>query len=326
MQPDCDRDASLMLSYVVRRLLFSVPTLIGVSLLIFTVMRVLPGDVVGAIYGDTPLRPADLQQIRHQLNLDQSLPSQYLHWLGSTTRLNFGTSLVSKRPISQQISRFYPVTLELAVGATIISLLVAIPVGVLSAVKQDSPIDYLGRSVTFVALAVPHFWLGILVILVLSRYFSWLPPVKFARFWEDPWRNIEQLAWPVLVLGFSHSAVLGRMTRSQVLEVIREDYVRTAYAKGLKRLTVLRVHVLKNAIIPVVTIVGLQFGALLGGTVVLERVFNLPGLGTFLITSIQNRDYPVVQALTLLAACAYIVINLSVDILYVFLNPRLRYG
>jgi peptide/nickel transport system permease protein len=218
-----------------------------------------------------------------------------------------------------------PVTLELALAAPLFALLVGVPLGVISAVKQNSPLDYLARALAITGLSVPHFWLGIVLILVLANFFNWVVPLRYAELWEDPRTNIGQLIWPVLVLGTTFTALLARVTRSAMLEVLRADYIRTARAKGLRPLAVIGRHGLRNALLPIVTVFGAQLGALISGAVVTERVFNVPGMGRYFVESVFVRDFPVVQAVVLLIALAYLIVNLAVDLTYAWLDPRIRY-
>lgn len=318
-----------MRQYVLRRLLIAVPTLFLVSVAIFLIMRVIPGDVALIILsgseGSGVADPKQMDELRHRLGLDQPLPQQYLSWVGGILRLDPGRSLKTDRPIADEIAGALPVTLELIVFSTLVSFCIAIPLGVLSAMHQDTELDYIFRVATVGGLAMPVFWTATLVILILTMAFNWMPPLGFVTLFEDPLKNIQQMVWPVLVLGYYQAAVLGRMTRSQMLEVLRQDYVRTARAKGLRELTLIYAHALKNALLPIVTLSGLQFGVLIGGTMLLEIIFVLPGLGTTLVESILSRDYPIVQTIVLLIAVLQVLVNLAVDMTYAWLDPRIRY-
>ena len=320
-----------MQQYVMRRLLMLVPTLLGVSIIVFAVMRVVPGDVAriilsGGAGGEGAASDQAVQQLREELGLNQPLPVQYVDWLWDIVRLDPGESLFTHDPIVAQIKARLPVTLELALGATAVALMIAIPVGVLSALYQDTWVDYVFRVVSVAGLSFPTFWLGVLTVLILSKYFNWVPPLGYSYPWEDPGRNLQQMIWPVLILGYWYSAVVSRMTRSAMLEVLREDYVRTARAKGLRERAVVLRHALRNALLPIITITALQFGHLMGGSVITEGIFTLPGLGTYLVDSILQRDYPVTQALVLLSATVYVALNLGVDLTYGWLDPRIRYA
>jgi peptide/nickel transport system permease protein len=312
--------------YVARRLLLAVPTLLGVSLLIFLVMRILPGDVAYVILGESGQASLeDVRKVREALGLDRPLPAQYAAWLADIARGDLGRSFWRSEPIARLIWDRGTVTAQIAVMAVVLSWVIGLPVGVLSATRQDSLLDLVARGGTILGLAVPSFWLGTLIVLLLMTGFEWFPPLRYVHPWEDPWGNFQQTALPALVLGLFLAAYAARMTRSAVLEVIREDYVRTARAKGLAELAVLSRHVLKNALLPVVTLSGVQFGALLSTSVVVEKVFNVPGLGRALVEAIAERDYMVIQNLTLTYAAAFTVLNLAVDLACAWLDPRIRY-
>lgn len=317
-----------MHQYILRRLFMLVPTLIGVSIIVFVIMRVVPGDVARMILagGDSAASEEAVQELREQLGLDRPLMEQYADWLWDMARLNPGESLFTRDPIIEAVRARFPVTLELALGAVMVALIIAVPVGVLSALFQDTWVDYVFRVVSVAGLSLPTFWLGVLTVLVLSKYFNWVPPLGYSHPWDDPVRNIQQMIWPVLILGYWYSAVVSRMTRSTMLEVLREDYIRTARAKGLRGRVVVIRHALRNALLPVITVAALQFGHLLGGSVITESIFTLPGLGTYLVDSILRRDYPVTQALIVLSAAIYVVLNLAVDVAYAWLDPRIRYS
>ena len=318
-----------MRQYLLRRFLLAIPTLFLVSITIFLVLRVIPGDVAMIILsgseGSSVANPQQMADLRHKLGLDQTLPQQYISWATGILRLDPGRSLKTDRPIADEIAGALPVTLELIIFSTLVSFCIAIPLGVLSAMHQDTELDYIFRVATVGGLAMPVFWTATLVILILTMAFNWMPPLGFVTLFEDPLKNIQQMVWPVLVLGYYQAAVLGRMTRSQMLEVLRQDYVRTARAKGLRDLTLIYAHALKNALLPIVTLSGLQFGVLIGGTMLLEIIFVLPGLGTTLVESILSRDYPIVQTIVLLIAVLQVLVNLAVDITYAWLDPRIRY-
>ena len=317
-----------MRTYVAKRLLLILPTLLGVAAVVFVIMRVIPGDVTLLILGGDQTGRIDPQQVaamRHQLGLDRSIPAQFGAWLWGVARLDFGTSLWTGQPVIDEVMVRLPLSLEVAVLATIVSVLLAIPFGMLAAVRRDSWVDYLIRLVSIGGLAIPSFWVGILVILFLVIYFGWGPPLEFTPPWVDPWANFQQLVWPVLTVGYRYAAVTTRMTRSTVLEVLREDYIRTAWAKGLRERAVVIHHALKNAMLPVIALVGTEFAFLIGGLVVTETVFTLNGVGRFVVDAVAHRDYPVVQALVFLIAFCFVMVNLLIDLTYAWLDPRIRY-
>src|SRR5262247_2786936 len=315
-----------MYKYVLRRLFMAVPVLVLASLIVFGLMRVMPGDALTALMAESGnVGQRELQHVRQSLRLDLPYYQQYLIWLGQMLSLNPGDSIFTGEPIAVSLKRAVPVTLELAALAMILGLVIAIPVGVISATRQDTAADYVGRVVAVSGLSLPDFWLGTLVITFAAIWFHWIPPIGYVSLWESPWRNLQQFLLPAAVLGFRLSAATMRMTRSTVLEVMREDYVRTAWAKGLGERIVVYKHALKNALIPVVTIVGGQLGVLLAGTVVVETIFALPGMGRLTVEAILFRDYPVVQTNVMLVATALVTLNLLVDLTYAWLDPRIRY-
>ena len=317
-----------MRTYLAKRLLLIVPTLFGVAAVVFLIMRVIPGDVTLLILGGDQTGRIDPQQLaamRHQLGLDQPLAVQFGTWLWGVLRLDFGTSLWTGQPVIEEVLIRLPLSLEVAILATIVSVLLAIPLGMLAAVRQDSWVDYVIRVGSIGGQAIPSFWVGILVILFLVIYFGWGPPLEFTPPWVDPWANFQQLVWPVATVGYRYAAVTTRMTRSTVLEVLREDYIRTAWAKGLRERAVVIHHALKNAMLPVITLVGTEFAFLIGGLVVTETVFTLNGVGRFVVDAVAHRDYPVVQALVFLIALCFVVVNLLIDLTYAWFDPRIRY-
>jgi peptide/nickel transport system permease protein len=314
--------------YLTKRLLLIVPTLFGVAALVFVIMRMIPGDVTLLILGGDQagrIDPAQLAAMRHRLGLDQPMIVQFGTWLWGILRFDFGTSLWTGRPVLEELLVRLPLSLELAVLATIVSVLLAIPSGMLAAVRQDSLIDYVVRVVSIGGLAIPSFWVGILCILFLVIFFGWGPPLEFTPPWSDPWANFQQMVWPVVTVGYRYAAVTTRMTRSTVLEVLREDYIRTAWAKGLRERVVVVRHALKNAMLPVITLIGTEFAFLIGGLVVTETVFTLNGVGRFVVDAVAHRDYPVVQALVFLIAFSFVIVNLLVDLTYAWFDPRIRY-
>jgi peptide/nickel transport system permease protein len=315
-------------AYLTKRLLLIVPTLFGVAAVVFLIMRVIPGDVTLLILGGDQTGRIDPQQLaamRHQLGLDQPLAVQFGTWLWGVLRLDFGTSLWTGQPVIEEVLIRLPLSLEVAILATIVSVLLAIPLGMLAAVRQDTWVDYVIRVGSIGGQAIPSFWVGILVILFLVIYFGWGPPLEFTPPWVDPWANFQQLVWPVVTVGYRYAAVTTRMTRSTLLEVLREDYIRTAWAKGLRQRAVVIRHALKNAMLPVITLVGTEFAFLIGGLVVTETVFTLNGVGRFVVDAVAHRDYPVVQALVFLIALCFVVVNLLIDLTYAWFDPRIRY-
>ena len=316
-----------MRQYIFKRLLLMIPTLFGVTVLIFLVLRVLPGDIVELKYAGTGsyAPPEALARERAQLGLDQPVWKQFITWIVGIPRLDFGISMWTGQPITHEIAIRLELSIELAVMATFIAVLISIPLGVIAAVKQDTWMDYLVRIFSIAGLAIPSFWLGIVIILAFVIYFRWLPPLTFTSLWVDPKANLTQLIWPALAVGYRYSAVATRMTRSAILEVLREDYIRTARAKGVWERTVLIRHALKNALLPVITVIGIEFAFLVGGLVVTEQVFNLNGIGKLFVEAISQRDYTMVQSLVLLTSFIFIFVNFVVDLINAYLDPRIRY-
>jgi len=317
-----------MLHYIIKRLLLMIPTLLGVAVLIFVLLRVVPGDVVEARYmaQGSQYQSQNLMDLeRKKLGLDQPLWKQFTTWMGGLLRLDFGLSMWTGAPITEEIKLRFELSLQLAIMATVVATLLAIPLGILAAIKQDTWIDYAVRVFSIAGLAMPSFWLGILMILVMLIFFKWLPPMVYTSIWVNPWENLAQLIWPALAVGYRYSAVATRMTRSAMLEVLREDYIRTARAKGLWLKLILSRHAMKNAMLPVLTVIGLEFAFLMGGLVVTEQVFNLNGLGLLFVEAISHRDYTLTQALVLIVAAVFIFVNFATDIAYAWLDPRIRY-
>jgi peptide/nickel transport system permease protein len=317
-----------MLHYIIKRLLLMIPTLLGVAVLIFVLLRVVPGDVVEARYmaQGSQYQSQNLMDLeRKKLGLDQPLWKQFTTWMWGIMRLDFGVSMWTGSPINEEIKLRFELSLQLAIMATVVATLLAIPLGILAAIKQDTWIDYAVRVFSIAGLAMPSFWLGILMILVMLIFFKWLPPMVFTSFWVNPWENLAQLIWPALAVGYRYSAVATRMMRSAMLEVLREDYIRTARAKGLWLKLILSRHAMKNAMLPVLTVIGLEFAFLMGGLVVTEQVFNLNGLGMLFVEAISHRDYTLTQALVLIVAAVFIFVNFATDIAYAWLDPRIRY-
>ena len=316
-----------MRQYILKRLFLMIPTLLGVAVLIFLLLRVLPGDIVELKYAGTgSYAPKEaLARERAQLGLDQPIWKQFVTWIVGIAVLDFGVSMWTGQPITREIAIRLELSIELALMATFIAVLMAIPLGALAAVKQDTWVDYVVRIFSIAGLAMPSFWLGIVIILAFVIYFRWLPPLTFTSFWVDPKANLLQLIWPALAVGYRYSAVATRMTRSAVLEVLREDYIRTARAKGLWERAVLTRHALKNALLPVITVIGIEFAFLVGGLVVTEQVFNLNGIGKLFVEAISQRDYTMVQSLVLLTSFVFIFVNFLVDLINACLDPRIRY-
>ena len=317
-----------MRTYILKRLLLIIPTLLGVAVIVFLIMRVIPGDVALMILGGDDGGQINQQQVdalRQQLGLDRPLIVQFATWLWGVVRFDFGNSLWTGQPIVHELAIRLPLSLQLALMATFVSVLIAIPLGTLAAVRQDTWIDYVVRVVSIGGLAIPSFWIGILCILFLVIYFGWGPPLEFTPPWVDPWVNLQMMIWPVVTVGYRYAAVTTRMTRSTVLEVLREDYIRTAWAKGLREGVVVLRHALKNSMLPVITLIGTEFAFLIGGLVVTETVFTLNGIGRFVVEAVAHRDYPVVQALVFLIAFSFVMVNLLVDLTYAWFDPRIRY-
>ena len=318
-----------MARYILKRLLAMIPTLLGVAILIFLLLRVVPGDVVEARFmtqGSQFLSQELMDIERKKLGLDQPMWQQFTTWMGGLARLDFGVSMWTGGAIGEEIKLRFALSLQLALMASTIATLLAIPLGILAAVKQDTWVDYTVRVFSIAGLATPSFWLGILMILTMLTVFKWVPPMVFTPFWVNPWENLAQLIWPALAVGYRYSAVGTRMMRSAMLEVLREDYIRTARAKGLWLKLILTRHALKNAILPVLTVISLEFAFLLGGLVVTEQVFNLNGLGMLFVEAISRRDYTLTQALVMLVATIFLLVNFFVDIAYAWLDPRIRYS
>jgi peptide/nickel transport system permease protein len=316
--------------YAIRRVLLCIPTLLIATVLVFALFWVVPGDpaltILAGGEGDSgTVSTEQLEQLRQALGLDRPLYVQYASWLWSVLCGDLGTSLWYKTPVWDQLKDRFLVTMELAVMAILLAFGVAVPLGVVSAVKQDTGFDYVSRVFCVIGVALPTFWLGILIVYALATFFQWLPPLGYATLWDDPVTNLQQLVFPALTLAFTDLAFAARVTRSSMLEVMREDYTRTARAKGLMEILVIGRHALKNALLPVVTVSGYQFARLLGGVIIVESIFVVPGMGTLLIDSIIHRDFIVIQAVVLLIAAVVLILNLVIDLLYGVLDPRIRY-
>ena len=315
-----------MRRYIVGRLLLMIPTLIGVAILTFVIMRAVPGDIVALRYAGSSVPQEVIDQERHILGLDKPMWAQFVDWMTSISHLDLGQSLWTGHSVIEEVQVRMPLSIELAVLATLFAVALAIPLGVVAAVKQDSWVDYAIRVFSIGGLAMPSFWIGIMMVLITLTLWGWAPPVVFTPLFDDPVANLAGLILPAIAVGYRYSAVSMRMTRSTVLEVLREDYVRTARAKGLRETIVVVRHALRNALLPVVTVVSLEFAFLIGGLVVTEQVFNLNGIGKLLVDAVAHRDYPLIQALVLLLASVFVLVNFVVDLVYVVLDPRIRYS
>jgi peptide/nickel transport system permease protein len=316
-----------MIKYVATRLVLMVPAVMGTTLVVFSLTHFLPGDVVDAIFAEFGAgNEAAKDEIRHELGLDQPLLEQYLRWVWDLLRGDLGRSFFRNSEISSDVAEKLPVTLELTLLAQLVSLAVAVPVGVLAAVKRGSLVDQLTRSVAVLFLSIPAFWFAVLFLVLGSVWFHWVPPVSYEKPWSDPLANLNIMIWPALILAAREAAVLTRFVRTTMLDVIGHDYVRTARAKGLSGWAVLVRHALRNALLPVVTVVGLSAPTLVGGAAIAEVIFNLPGMGTYLLRAVQVRDLPVIEAVVLIVALTVMLANLLVDLSYAMLDPRIRYG
>ena len=320
-----------MRRYVLRRLLLFIPTLFGASLLVFILLRLVPGDIAEILVYQTgsessTVQKKQIQQIRAELGLDRPVLVQYGHWMWDALRGDFGQSYSQRRPVSAILAERFPRSMELAGLTLFLAVIWAVPLGVISAVRQNTWVDYVARIVSLSGLSFPLFVTGALILWALVRFFRWIPPLEFVPLTENPLENLKQLIWPALCQAYYISAPITRLTRSQMLEVIRHDYVRTARAKGLAERAVVYRHALKNALLPVVTFVGWWGGRLLGGLVIMEIIFVVPGMGTSLVQAVSQRDYPTVQAFIFVMAVVFLLVNLAVDLLYAWLDPRIRYA
>jgi len=318
-----------MTKYILNRLLIAIPTIFGVTVLIFLAMRVLPGDPLQLIFSESTgiyvLNEEELAAARASLGLDKSYPLQYLDWMGAVVRGDMGSSFWTKDPISAMFVRRGPISAQIALMAVLFSWLIGVPVGMLSAIRRNSLMDQMSRVGITIFIAVPSYWLGLLIILFTVLTFSWRPPITIIQLWEDPLGNLSMTLLPALALGLPLAAAIARFARSAALEVLYEDYIRTARAKGLTDYLVIWRHVFKNAMLPVVTTTGLALGGLLGGAVSVEKAFAVPGLGSLLVQGLTERDWMMIQNLVLIYGLIYIFVNLIVDISYAFLDPRIRY-
>jgi peptide/nickel transport system permease protein len=310
--------------YLARRLLVAIPSLILASMIVFTLPRLIPGDAVQLMLAETSYAK-DIDELRAKLGLDRALHVQYIEWLGRAVRGDLGESLWTRRPVMEELAQRLPVTAELALYATVIALAIALPIGVLAAARQDTLADYVARSAAILGLSMPGFWLGTLLIVMPAIWWGWRPVTGFIDFRQDALGHVVQMLLPAVILGVASAAALMRLTRGMLLEALRQDYVRTAWAKGLAERKVVVKHALRNAVIPVITLLGTQLPLILGGTVVIETIFGLPGVSRFLFDAINQRDYPVIQGVNLLVVSAVVLVNLGVDVLYGVLDPRIRF-
>jgi peptide/nickel transport system permease protein len=315
-----------MRTYIARRIVQGLLVLWLVSLLIFSLVRILPGDaVIMQLDQAAAPTPDVLKRARQELGLDRPFLAQYRTWMANAVQGDLGRSLITRRPVTQELVKRISLTTHLAVLSLLVALLIALPIGVLSAVRQDTASDYVGRLFAILGLSLPDFWLATVVITFLAIWFQWLPPIGFSPLWQDPARCLSQLLIPALIIGARLAAVSMRMTRSSLLEVLGQDYVRTARAKGARERAVIVRHALKNAFIPVVTVIGQQFSVLLGGTVIVEVIFLQPGVGSLMLDAVLLRDYTLIQGAVLFFAAVIVVTNLLVDLSYAWLDPRIRY-
>jgi peptide/nickel transport system permease protein len=310
--------------YVVKRLFVAIPSLLIASLIVFALPRLIPGDVVQLMLEEKAYAK-DVDELRAKLGLDRPMYVQYVEWLGRVARGDLGESLWTRRPVLEELARRIPVTMTLGACATVFAVLIALPVGIVSAARQDTLKDYVARSAAVLGLSVPGFWVATLVIVLPAIWWGWRPATGFTEFATSPLQYLEQFLLPGLILGIASSAAIMRLTRGMLLEVLRQDYVRTAWAKGLPERFVLLKHGLKNAVIPVVTVLGIQIAQIIGGTVIIETIFGFPGMGRFLFDAIVQRDYPVIQGVNLVVVCVVVLVNLAVDAAYGTLDPRIRY-
>ena len=317
-----------MRAYVIRRLLLIIPTLLILSVIVFLLVRFIPGDVIDVMQQEMMFTAGgiDREGLERALGLDQPMHVQYGRWIGDIVlHGSLGKSLLGRFSVREKIAGRLPVTIQLGATALVIGLLIALPVGIYAAIRQDTAADYVGRSVAVIGLATPNFWLAVMVMLYPAIWWRWSPPMRLIPFTDDPLGNLGMFIIPGAILGTAMAAATMRMTRTMMLEVLRQDYVRTAWSKGLKEKAVVLRHAVKNAIIPVVTLVGMQLPILVGGSVIMENIFALPGLGRLMLNALENRDYPVVSGINLLFGTAVVVGNMLIDLAYAFLDPRIRY-
>ena len=317
-----------MLRYTINRVLLMIPTLLGVAVLVFFMLRVVPGDIVEIkLRGDGgSVTQETIDSERKRLGLDRPLPTQFADWMVGMAKGDFGISMWTERPVWTEIAIRLELSLQVALMATIVAVLLAIPMGTLAALFRDTWIDYTVRILTIGGLSIPSFWFGMLIMLSLLAFFNWLPPITFTPIYVDPWENLKQLIWPAMAVGYRYCAVVARMIRSSLLEVLNEDYIRTARAKGVFERLVISRHALRNALLPAITVIGLEFTFLIGGLVVTEQVFNLNGIGQLFVQSVSRNDFTLIQGMVMLIAAFYVFVNLVIDLLYAVFDPRIRYG
>jgi peptide/nickel transport system permease protein len=316
-----------MLRYTINRVLLTIPTLLGVAILVFFLLRIVPGDIVEVkLRGDGgAVSQATVDVERHKLGLDKPLLIQFKDWMVGVVTLDLGKSMWTERPVMEEISLRLELSLQVAIMATIFAVLIAVPLGTMAALFRDTWIDYVMRIATIGGISIPAFWFGMLIMLGLLAAFNWLPPITFTPIYVDPVANLTQLIWPALAVGYRYCAVTARMIRSSLLEVLNEDYIRTARAKGVYEKLVISRHALRNALLPAITVIGLEFTFLIGGLVVTEQVFNLNGIGMLFVQSVSRNDFTLIQGMVMLIAAFYVFINLLVDLLYAVFDPRIRY-
>ena len=323
-----------MYKYTIKRILLMIPTLIGAGLLVFMLMRMIPGDVCDIRMGGTGLM-VDKEQIdicRENLGLNHSMAKQFYDFVVGVATLNFGDSMWTGRPVTEEISIRFELTLQIAIMGTLTAVIIALPLGVISAIRQNTWVDYCVRIFSIAGIATPSFWLGIMIILgllIITQHMfgePWMMPIGYTPIWVDPMANLSQTIWPAVAVGYRYAAVVARMTRSAMLEVLREDYVRTARAKGLFEKVIINQHALKNALLPVITLVGIEFAFLIGGLVVTEQVFNLNGLGKLFVDAVLDHDFTLTQALVMMVVTVFVMVNLLVDLLYAWVDPRIHYS
>ena len=320
-----------MQAYVIKRVLLLIPTLLLATMVVFVILRIVPGDPALAILlseaqeGDVKFAQEDLDELRKKLGTDKPIHIQYGIWFWNMLQLDFGLSFWDSKPITDRVLKKFPITLELTVLAVLLASVLAVPLGVISAIRQDTLGDYAGRIISIAGIALPNFWVAIMIIFFLVMWFNWIPPLGYVDLWENPWTNVQQLFFPAVALGFSNMAFISRVTRSAMLEVLREDYIRTARSKGLQERVVISRHALKNALLPVVTVSGYEFGRLIAGTVIIEVIFLVPGMGRLLVDAVFHRDFAMVQAIIVMITVVVVLLNVAMDLLYAWLNPRIRY-
>jgi len=317
-----------MRAYIIRRLLLLIPTLFLITIIIFLLARLVPGTAIDLMLAQQPATQGQIGRaaLEHELGFDVPIHIQYVRWIGAIiTHGDLGDSLWSRQPVAPNVLRRFPISFELWFIAILIGLLIAIPIGIYSAIRQDSVGDYIARGFAIACIALPSFWLGTLVMVFPSVWWRWSPPVEYLSFFQNPGQNLQMFLPPAIILGMGLSGMVMRMTRTMMLEVLRQDYIRTAWSKGLTEKVVVLRHAMKNALIPIVTIIGLQIPAVIGGSIILETIFQIPGVGRLMIDTVFNRDYPILQGINLITAAIVLLVNLGVDMTYAYLDPRVHY-